>query len=148
LVRRKENKNLMNKWDLRFLSLAEETATWSKDPSTKCGCVIVDPDTNRIAGVGFNGFPRGMCDHDELYADRDTKLSRVLHAEENAVLNSVGSIAGYTAYVTGPPCNHCALVLIQSGIERVVCRVPTEDYLSRWEKPMGQNTRHDYWLLR
>jgi dCMP deaminase len=121
-----------NKWDLRFLELSESVAQWSKDPSTKCGCVIVDPDTNRIAGVGFNGFPRGMCDHAELYADRDTKMTRVLHAEENAILNTYEKLAGFTAYVTGPPCDHCALHLIQSGIERVVCRVPTEDYLSRW----------------
>jgi dCMP deaminase len=122
----------MDKWDLRFLSLAEETAKWSKDPSTKVGCVIVDPDTNRIAGVGFNGFPRGMCDHKELYEDRETKYSRTIHAELNAVLNSSGSLEGYTAYVTAPPCTGCALVLIQAGIERVVTYAPSDDLLKRW----------------
>lgn len=120
-----------DKWDLRFLNLAENVSLWSKDPSTKCGCVIVRPDLT-VAGLGFNGFPRGMVDNKELYADRPTKISRVLHAEENAILNTFEKLEGYTAYVTGPPCNHCALHLIQSGIERVVCRVPTEDYLSRW----------------
>ena len=123
---------MTSKWDLRFLRLAEETATWSKDPSTKVGCVIVDPDTNRIAGVGFNGFPRGMCDHKELYENRETKYSRTIHAEVNAVLNSSGSLEGYTAYVTAPPCTNCALVLIQAGISRVVCCRPSADLLSRW----------------
>lgn len=128
----------MDKWDLRFLGLAKEAATWSKDPSTKVGCVIVDPDTNRIAGVGFNGFPRGMCDHKELYEDRETKYSRTIHAEVNAVLNSSGSLEGFTAYVTHPPCTNCALVLIQSGVGRVVCIQPSEDLLSRWGKQLEE----------
>jgi dCMP deaminase len=121
----------MNKWDLRFLSLAESVAQWSKDPSTKVGCVIVEPDTNRIMGAGFNGFPRGMCDHEELYADRETKYARTIHAEVNAVLNASETV-DCVAYVTAPPCTNCALVLIQSGIKRVVCRLPSEDLLSRW----------------
>jgi dCMP deaminase len=120
----------MNKWDLRFLALAENVATWSKDPSTKVGCVIVRPDLT-VAGVGFNGFPRGMCDHEELYQDRETKYSRTIHAEVNAVLNS-SETEDCTAYVTAPPCTNCALVLIQSGISRVVCRKPSDDLLSRW----------------
>jgi dCMP deaminase len=130
-----------NKWDLRFLKLSESVAQWSKDPSTKVGCVIVDPDTNRIAGVGFNGFPRGMCDHKELYEDRETKYSRTIHAELNAVLNASGSLEGFTAYVTHPPCTACTLVLIQSGVQRVVAMAPDRDLLSRWgpdiSKAMG-----------
>jgi dCMP deaminase len=121
----------MDKWDLRFLRLAEETASWSKDPSTQVGCIIVDPDTNRIMGLGFNGFPRGMCDHKELYDDRETKYSRTIHAEVNAILNSAKTV-DCVAYVTAPPCTNCALVLIQSGIKRVVSKLPSEDLLSRW----------------
>lgn len=120
-----------NKWDLRFLNLASEIATWSKDPSTKVGCVIVRPDLT-IAGVGFNGFPRGMCDHKELYDDRETKYDRTIHAEVNAVLNSVGLLEDCTAYVTHPPCTGCSLVLIQRGLGRVVSRLPSEDLLKRW----------------
>lgn len=120
-----------NKWDLRFLSLAENVATWSKDPSTKVGCVIVREDLT-VAGVGFNGFPRGMCDHDELLEDREVKNSRTIHAELNAVLNSPGSLEGCTAYVTHPPCNNCGLVIIQSGISRVVSRNPSRDFTLRW----------------
>jgi dCMP deaminase len=128
-----------NKWDLRFLELSESVAQWSKDPSTKVGCVIVDPDTNRIAGVGFNGFPRGMCDHKELLEDREIKNSRTIHAELNAVLNSSGSLEGYTAYVSHPCCSHCALVLIQSGVSRIVVREPSADFRSRWSASMAQS---------
>lgn len=122
-----------DKWDLRFLRLAEEASQWSKDPSTKVGCVIVDPDTNRIAGVGFNGFPRGMCDHKDLYEDRETKYARTIHAETNAILNSQKT-EDCTAYVTHPPCTSCALVLIQAGISRVVAIAPSGDLLSRWKE--------------
>ena len=31
----------MNKWDTRFLKLAKEIATWSKDPSTQVGAIAV-----------------------------------------------------------------------------------------------------------
>ena len=49
----------MNKWDMRFLELAALVATWSKDPSTQVGAVIVD-SAKRIVSVGFNGAPRGV----------------------------------------------------------------------------------------
>lgn len=122
----------MDKWDERFIKFAKEVASWSKDPSTKVGCVIVDPETQRVLGTGFNGFPRFMSDAQELYSDRDTKYSRTLHAELNAVLFAPRT-EGMTAYVTHPPCTNCALVLIQSGISRVVAKSPSNDLLSRWQ---------------
>lgn len=73
-----------------------------------------------------------MCDHEELYLSRETKYSRTIHAEVNAVLNSAET-TDCTAYVTAPPCTHCALVLIQSGISRVVTKAPSADLLTRWE---------------
>ena len=33
---------LSNKWDTRFLDLAEHIAGWSKDPSRKIGAIAVD----------------------------------------------------------------------------------------------------------
>jgi dCMP deaminase len=122
-----------SKWDQRFLKAASEVATWSKDPSTKVGCVIVDPELQRRTGEGFNGFPRFMSDASELYEDREVKYSRTLHAELNAVLFAKKT-EGCTAYVTHPCCTGCALVLIQSGLSRVVARKPSEDLLSRWEE--------------
>lgn len=126
---------MLDKWDERFLRAAEEVASWSKDPSTKVGCVIVDPELQRRVGEGFNGFPRFMSDAKELYEDRDVKYSRTLHAELNAVLFSKKT-EGCTAYVTHPPCTNCALILIQSGINRVVCKSPSEDLLSRWRSSL------------
>lgn len=128
---------MIDKWDLRFLKAAEEVATYSKDPSTQVGCVITDPEVQRKTGEGFNGFPRFLSDDPVLYADRDTKYSRTLHAELNAVLFAKKT-EGCTAYVTHPPCAHCSLVLIQSGISRVVCSRPSDDLLERWEDSINK----------
>jgi dCMP deaminase len=113
----------MADWDGRFLTLAEVVASWSKDPSTKCGAVIVRPDKT-IASVGFNGFPRGTLDDPEFYDDRELKYARVVHAEVNAVVHAREPLHGYTLYVwppgAGPTCDRCAGVVIQSGITNVV----------------------------
>jgi dCMP deaminase len=108
------------KWDRRFLDLAKFVAGWSKDPSTKVGAVIVRPDRT-VAAIGYNGFPRGVLDHEARYADRDQKYPMVVHAETNAIINSRESLEGCTLYVTAlPPCAQCAGVIIQRGITRVV----------------------------
>lgn len=109
------------KWQRRFLELAEHIATWSKDPSTRVGAVIVRPDKT-IASVGFNGFPRGVEDHTERMEDRDTKLQFTLHAEINAILAAKEPLARCTLFVHPfQPCAQCAGAIIQSGIGRVIC---------------------------
>lgn len=109
----------MNVWPGRFLDLARQVASWSKDPSTKVGCVIVD-EKRRVVGMGFNGFARGVRDAAERYADRDEKYLFVQHAETNAIFNSTKLVEGCTAYVTHPPCANCMGAFIQAGIARVV----------------------------
>jgi len=111
-------------WDRRFIGLAMHISDWSKDPSTKVGCVIVGPD-REIVSTGYNGFPRGASDSPSLYADREHKLRLICHAEENAVAHAarIGvSLLGTTAYITWPPCPRCARSLIQAGVRRVVHR--------------------------
>src|SRR6056297_1129882 len=94
---------LMNKWDERFLDMAELVATWSKDPSTKIGAVCVEPQSKRILSMGYNGFPRGIADLDWRYEDKEVKYSLVVHAEANAIYNATSngvSLEGSTIYVT------------------------------------------------
>ena len=125
----------MNKWDARMLTLADLVATWSKDPSTGVGAAIVD-GKNRVVSLGFNGFPRAVCDSDEALFDREEKLRRTIHAEENALLFAGRSVEGCTIYVTHPPCARCAAKLIQAGITRVVARAPTDQFAGRWADDM------------
>jgi len=111
-----------NKWDLRFLHLASHISDWSKDPSTKVGCVVVGSD-REIRSTGFNGFPRGIKDTSERLDDREQKYPLICHAEENAIMHAarVGvSLKGCVAYVTWPPCTRCARSLIQAGVVEVV----------------------------
>lgn len=119
------------KWDLRFLEMAKHPKSWSKDPSTQVGALLVSPDRREII-AGYNGFPTRLSDDAALYADRETKYSRILHAEENAVINARRNLEGYTLYSPVPPCTHCALVAIQAGIHACVVETPSEDILSRW----------------
>jgi dCMP deaminase len=121
------------KWDLRFIDLAKHISTWSKDPSTQVGAVLVSPDRTDII-MGYNGFPRNMNDDISLYANRDTKLSRVIHAELNAILLANKSVNGYTLYLWPfISCDRCAVHVIQAGINRVVCPLPNKDQLDRWK---------------
>ena len=53
----------MSNWDHRMITLAREIAGWSKDTSTKCGCVITGPDHD-IRSTGYNGIPRGINVYD------------------------------------------------------------------------------------
>jgi len=110
---------LINKWDRRFMELALHVAQWSKDPSTKVGAVIVKPD-KRIVSVGYNGFPSGVCDHEERYAERAVKYKFVSHAERNALDNVSQDVTGCTLYSTLQPCPDCAKSIIQKGIAEVV----------------------------
>ena len=123
----------MSKWSERFMHLAEHVATWSKDPSTQVGCVIVDKQ-NRVVSLGFNGFPRGIKDLVNRYEDKETKYLFVAHAERNALDNAPLSVEGCTLYSPLLPCNECAKSIIQKGITKVVSYEPTEDrpYL-RWD---------------
>jgi dCMP deaminase len=110
----------MADWHERFLSMAELVGSWSKDPSTKVGAVIVRPDRT-IASLGYNGFPRGVKDE---YQDRDHKLLRTVHAEMNAILSAREPVKGYTLYVSPLfPCANCAAAIVQSGVSAVVARM-------------------------
>ena len=113
---------MSEKWDRRFIDLALHISGWSKDPSTKVGCVVVGED-REIRSTGFNGFPRGIDDSMERLEDRELKYPLICHAEENAIMHAarIGiSLKDCTAYVTWPPCTRCARSLIQAGVVEVV----------------------------
>ena len=112
----------LNKWDQRFTRLAFEVASWSKDPGTKVGAVLVDD--RRIIATGYNGFPQNIEDTILRYSNRDIKLAYTVHAEVNAILNAAKNGAqtkSSTLYVTFPPCVSCATSVVQAGVSTVVC---------------------------
>ena len=111
---------LKDGWDLRFLSLAKHISTWSKDPSTKVGSVLVD-ENKRVVSMGYNGFPAQIRDDADDYLNRDLKLKKVVHAEANVIVFAQRDLSESTLYVWPfMPCSNCAGLVIQSGIKRVV----------------------------
>ena len=124
----------MTDWDKRFLNLAGYIASWSKDPRTKVGCVIVD-NRKRIVSVGYNGFPRGVSDNVERYINRETKLKFICHAERNALDQAPYSVENCLLYTTHLPCNECTKSIVQRGIVAICSYDNPRDYERfNWEE--------------
>jgi dCMP deaminase len=105
-------------WDGLWIEMAKLISRRSKDPNTQVGAVVVSPDNKRIA-VGYNGFPAGQEETPELW-ESPTKYDHVVHAEMNALLHANTDTTGWTLYVTHPPCNRCAPLVMNAGIKRIV----------------------------
>lgn len=112
----------LTEWGNRYLSLAKEISTWSKDPSRKIGAVAVG-EKGQILAQGYNGFPRGILDSADRYNDRSIKYKYVVHAEMNVIYNATFngvSLDGARLFVYGlPVCSECAKGIIQVGIQSV-----------------------------
>jgi len=111
-------------WDQYFMGVAKLSAFRSKDPNTQVGACIVTPE-NKIVGVGYNGLPWGCEDNDFPWDNRegnmyDTKYAYVVHAELNAILNSIQKLQGCRIYVSLFPCHECVKAIIQSGIQEII----------------------------
>jgi dCMP deaminase len=106
--------------------MATLVSNWSKDPSRKSGCILID-DLRAVLSVGYNGFPREVEDRVENVPQRFTRPDKYKwteHAERNAIYNASRRgipLSPATAYINWFPCADCTRALIQSGIERVVC---------------------------
>lgn len=128
----------ITKWDRRFMDVALLISTWSKDPGTKVGAVLVY--NRNILSTGYNGFPCGISDNLERYADREVKLAYTVHAEVNALLNAAkngAKVSGATLYATFHPCVNCAASIIQGGVSRVVCP-DISSAPERWRDSFGR----------
>ena len=110
-------------WDDYFMGVALLSAMRSKDPNTKVGACIINPN-KRIVGIGYNGLPQGCDDTIFPWANTgdflETKYPYVVHAEANAILNATTPLQGSSIYVTLFPCNECSKLIIQSGIKEIV----------------------------
>ena len=131
-------------WDYRYIELARLVSTWSKDPSTKTGAVIVGPDKG-VVSVGFNGFPAGMSDDPELYEKRDEKYSRIVHCEVNALIYAGRPIPAGSSLYTVPfmSCDRCVVQMLQAGIKRFVapeCKDPEK--LVRWAEAFERTKKY------
>ena len=113
----------MKKWADRYMKLAQVISTWSKDPSTKVGAIVVGHN-GEILSQGYNGFPRKIKDTDYRLNNRSEKYKYIIHAEMNAIFNASlngVSLQNASIYIYGLPiCHECAKGIIQVGIKKVI----------------------------
>lgn len=134
----------MDKWDRRFMEMAEVIARWSScfKENRSVGALIVK--NKRILTTGYNGAPAGMkscrergaCMRQDLGIPSGERheLCYAIHAEQNAIIQAARlgiSIDGATIYCTHQPCSICAKMIINSGIRRVVYCEPYPDEFAR-----------------
>ncbi len=122
-----------NKWDKRFMCLAELVSSWSScfQENRQVGAVIVK--NKRVLTTGYNGASsgiesckeRGVCLRRELNIPSGTRheICYATHAEQNAIIQAAKlgvCIDGATLYCTHQPCVICAKMIINAGIKRIV----------------------------
>lgn len=116
-------------WDVYFMQIAQLVKTRATCARRDVGALIVKD--RHILCTGYNGAPRGLphCPPDgpknewPLGCMRAGHCIRTLHAEQNAILQAakIGvSCEGASMYVTCQPCNGCAKMIINAGIQRVI----------------------------
>lgn len=133
----------MDKWDKRFMDMAEVVSSWSScyQENRHVGAVIVKE--KRILTTGYNGAPSGIvscaekgeCLRRKLNIPSGTKheLCYAVHAEQNAIAQAAKlgiSVEGATLYCTHKPCVICAKMIINSGIRKVVYKYGYPDDFS------------------
>jgi dCMP deaminase len=131
-----------NKWNERYMAIAKDVASWSKDPNTKVGAVAVG-DKGQILSQGYNGFPRGILDCEGRLNDRETKYKFVVHAEMNVIYNATYSGVSLNEsrlYVYGlPVCNECCKGIIQVGVKEVYVAQECIDLRPHWFESWQQS---------
>jgi len=119
-------------WDEYFLGLAEAASKRATCNRGKSGCVIVRD--RQVLATGYVGSPAGLPHCDEVghlmkkVIQENGKITehclRTVHSEQNAICQAAKrgiAIAGATVYTRMTPCRTCAMLLINCGVERIVC---------------------------
>ena len=118
-------------WDEYFLDVMHALAKRATCDRGRTACVIVKD--KQIVVSGYVGSPAGLPHCDEVghlmkkVVEEDGSIHehcmRTIHAEQNAICQAAKrgvSIEGATIYCKLAPCRTCAMLLIASGIKRVV----------------------------
>jgi len=119
-------------WDEYFMEVANTIAKRATCDRGRSGCVIAR--NRQILVTGYVGSPRDLphCDEEghllKKVTHEDGKVSthcvRTVHAEQNAICQAAKmgiALEGATLYCRMTPCRTCAMLIINCGIERVVC---------------------------
>lgn len=119
-------------WDEYFMDLANTAAKRATCDRGRSGCVIVRE--KQVLVTGYVGSPKGMPHCDEaghllkkVYHEDGSITQhcvRTVHAEQNAICQAARrgiALNHGTLYCKMTPCRTCAMLIINCGIDRVVC---------------------------
>ncbi|NOX45785.1 MAG: cell division protein DedD [Chlorobi bacterium] len=125
-------KHMRPTWDEYFMDLANSVSKRATCDRGRSGCVIVRD--KQILVTGYVGSPRGLPHCDDVghffkkMIHEDGSVTqhcvRTVHAEQNAITQAARrgiALDKSTLYCRMTPCRTCAMLIINCGIERVVC---------------------------
>jgi len=107
-----------------FMNIVDQVKQRSTCPRAKVGAVVIK--NKKIISTGYNGAPVNMehCTDAGCIIREDTEgrkhCVRVLHAEQNALLQAGSLAEGATLYCSFLPCELCFKMCIQSGIKKII----------------------------
>ena len=130
--------------DEYYLGIAKAVAMRSTCLRRQYGAVIVKND--EIVSTGYNGSPRdelNCCDAEYCWRDSNNvphgeryEMCKSVHAEQNAIISaSRRDMIGSTLYlagiengkvITAVPCDICRRMIVNAGINNVVCTTAEE----------------------
>lgn len=119
-------------WDDYFLDMMHQVAQRATCDRGRSGCILVK--NRQIIATGYVGSPPGLPHCDEVghlmkqVIDEDGSMTRhclrTIHAEQNAICQAARHgtpVEGATLYCRMEPCRTCAMLILATGIQRVVC---------------------------
>ncbi|MBD3207908.1 MAG: hypothetical protein GF370_00430 [Candidatus Nealsonbacteria bacterium] len=159
--------------DRYYLNIAKQIAQRSTCFRVRFGAIVVKEDA--IVATGYVGAPRktldcferGECLRDRMHIPHGHRyeICRSVHAEQNALINAArsgASVLGADMFIYGEkpdgelidafPCFICKKMVINAGLERVVCSTheggyqvfKVKDWIQDWQKKDIIDDKHQY----
>ena len=133
-----------DKWDYRYMEMAEMVGSWSNclRPDRQIGSVAVKD--KRVICTAYNGAPvgvkscreRGECKRQArgIVSGTSLEVCYAVDSEQSLVCNAAKqglSLQNSTVYCTHQPCSICLKILINAGVTRVIYKNPYPDAFSK-----------------
>lgn len=160
--------------DEYYINIAKEVSRRSNCFRRSIGALIIRGD--QIISTGYAGAPRktkdsiehGFCLRDKLKIPHGQRyeLCRSVHAEQNAIINAAragvslyggdmyifGMIPGNDDPINAFPCFICKKMIINAGLERVICSLSgggikifqVKDWIEDWKNNDIIDDEHQY----
>jgi dCMP deaminase len=111
-----------------YMQVAEVIAKRSSCNRAQVGAVLIDPITNHIVAMGYNGSGKGSphCTDVGCLMHRGHCV-RTIHAELNAVLHLEHQYENLHLYCTHKPCYQCLKALVGARVTRIIYKIDYKD---------------------